>query len=222
MLVLRHDAFDDLPPALLSEALLRGHVVFADADCAILVGSAVRVGPVLGGGHALQVDRVAFRRLRDRLAQLLASEREEGAPDGAPAASAWSNRRTTVYLGDGMLLSELQDGQPIYLDGSDISLTPHIARHGKWEAKITERVLADLAPGMHFVDIGANCGYYALLAARAVGETGAVTAIDANPRMAEMMRMSAAINGYDERMNADHVQRSESQPKARGAEAVDG
>src|SRR5690242_20490556 len=46
----------------------------------------------------------------------------------------------------------------------------------------TYRLLKSLqTPGMHFVDCGANLGYFTLLAARWVGETGKVDAFEPDP-----------------------------------------
>ena len=46
--------------------------------------------------------------------------------------------------------------------------------YGTYEICGTRLIQAFLRTGMNFVDVGANIGYYTLLAARAVGEAGAV------------------------------------------------
>lgn len=107
--------------------------------------------------------------------------------------------RQTIYLGHETLMTTLSSGEKIYLDANDISLTPHIALDGIWEPWITKAFLNAIKPGMHFVDIGANCGYYTLLASSAVGRTGSVVAIDANPRMTELLGKSISVNGFLER-----------------------
>lgn len=55
-------------------------------------------------------------------------------------------------------------------------------------------VRAALAPGATFVDVGANIGYFALLAAARVGERGRVVALEPDPRMAEAARENVALN----------------------------
>jgi FkbM family methyltransferase len=52
-----------------------------------------------------------------------------------------------------------------------------------------------LAPGGTFVDVGANIGYFALLAAARVGERGRVVALEPDPRMAAAVRENVALNG---------------------------
>lgn len=99
------------------------------------------------------------------------------------------------YVGDGVILTRMRNGAWIYLDGADISLTPHILRKGNWEPWITPRFLEAIKSGMRVVDIGANCGYYTVLAARAVGASGKVTAIEANPRLARLTARSLGLNG---------------------------
>jgi len=53
-----------------------------------------------------------------------------------------------------------------------------------------------LRPGDTFVDVGANIGFYALLAARAVGPTGRVLTIEADPRTAVILRRHLQRNGF--------------------------
>ena len=55
--------------------------------------------------------------------------------------------------------------------------------------------IVDLAgPGFTFVDIGANCGFYALRAARAAGGSGRVIAIEPHPGMRRRLAFNASIN----------------------------
>ncbi len=52
---------------------------------------------------------------------------------------------------------------------------------GVFEPKETRWALDRLQPGQTFVDVGANVGYFTLLAARTVGPTGCVVAIEPSP-----------------------------------------
>jgi len=99
------------------------------------------------------------------------------------------------YVGGGVILVRMRNGMWIYLDGADISVTPAILTKGDWEPWVTRHFLAALTPGGRVVDIGANCGYYAVLAARHVGPTGRVVAIEANPRLAQLTGRSLGLNG---------------------------
>jgi FkbM family methyltransferase len=59
---------------------------------------------------------------------------------------------------------------------------------GIWEPRTTRYLCDTLASGQVFMDIGANAGYFSLLAARCVGETGRVIAVEPNPAMAMQVR----------------------------------
>jgi len=82
------------------------------------------------------------------------------------------------------------------LDTSDF-LQRHIYA-GSFERKGTETVCKFLRPGMTFVDVGANVGYYTALAARLVGPTGSVFAFEpsdyAFPRLTKMIEMNHLTN----------------------------
>jgi FkbM family methyltransferase len=52
---------------------------------------------------------------------------------------------------------------------------------GVWEPLLTRYVESVLRPGDVFIDIGANIGYYTLLASKLVGPSGTVVAIEASP-----------------------------------------
>lgn len=60
-----------------------------------------------------------------------------------------------------------------------------------------DALLKFLKPGGVFYDIGANIGYYALVAARKVGETGKVYAFEPMPNTAETVRKNARSNGFN-------------------------
>ena len=70
--------------------------------------------------------------------------------------------------------------------------------YGTYEICGTRLLQAFLCPGMTFVDVGANIGYYSLLAARAVGPAGAVHAFEPNeavrPRLEENIRLNNLLD----------------------------
>lgn len=101
-----------------------------------------------------------------------------------------------VYVGDYTLLAVTAFDNHIYLDARDTSLTPSIVRGGWWEPDVSRAFKHAVKPGDHVVDIGANCGFYTILAAKLTGPGGRVTAIDANPRMVDLTRRSITANGF--------------------------
>src|SRR5262249_59237800 len=60
-------------------------------------------------------------------------------------------------------------------------LQQYLYYFGVWEPDITALIKRRLRLGNCFVDIGANIGYFTLLAARQVGTTGRVVSIEASP-----------------------------------------
>ena len=65
-------------------------------------------------------------------------------------------------------------------DSSDM-LSRYVYYFGLWEPGVTQLIKQRLRPGDTFVDVGANTGWYTLLAAHSVGTTGRVVAIEASP-----------------------------------------
>jgi len=64
-------------------------------------------------------------------------------------------------------------------DSSDM-LSRYVYYFGQWEPGVTQLIRQRLRPGDTFVDVGANAGWYTLLAAHSVGPTGRVVAIEAS------------------------------------------
>jgi FkbM family methyltransferase len=107
-------------------------------------------------------------------------------------------RMQSVYVGDHTLLIRSQSGHKIYADSRDLSVVPTLVFKGHWEPWVTRVIQETLRPGMRVADIGAHVGYHTCIMAGAVGRTGHVHAIEANPRLAGLLRMTIAANGlYD-------------------------
>jgi FkbM family methyltransferase len=66
---------------------------------------------------------------------------------------------------------------------------------GRYEPQETALVKAVLAPGMSFVDVGANWGYFTLLAAHQVGPSGRVLGLEPDPRLFKLLTENVEQNG---------------------------
>jgi FkbM family methyltransferase len=106
--------------------------------------------------------------------------------------------RLNVYVGDKTLLSRTNYGALVYLDSMDISLTRHMIDSGSWEPWLAQFFKRELLEGDHFIDIGANCGYFTLLAAQRVGTSGAVVAFEPQEKLAKLLKKSISINGFSD------------------------
>ncbi len=63
-----------------------------------------------------------------------------------------------------------------------------------FEHNLTYYTLSRLRPGDGYADIGANVGYYSLLASRSVGEAGFVVAVEAAPSTFAKLQTNLALN----------------------------
>jgi FkbM family methyltransferase len=108
--------------------------------------------------------------------------------------------RTVAYCGDYTALTTTKWGAKIYVDTRDTSLAPHIMLEGDWEPWVTNCMAALLQKhkGCTFIDVGANVGWYTLLAC-GLG-AGHVFAFEPNPRMIELLRKTLLVNGYRDRV----------------------
>ncbi|MCB1844900.1 MAG: FkbM family methyltransferase [Halioglobus sp.] len=80
-------------------------------------------------------------------------------------------------------------------DARDRFVSQRIRDEGLWEPYETALLQAILAPGGVFVDVGANIGYFSVIAAALVGEAGAVFAFEPDPENCRLLRLNVAHNG---------------------------
>jgi FkbM family methyltransferase len=92
-------------------------------------------------------------------------------------------------------------GFRICLNQNDIlGCCPSIGITGIHELHVTELFRKILRKGMVVVDVGANVGWYSLLAA--VGEAGTVVAFEPEPHNFALLRSSIEMNGFAKRVIA--------------------
>jgi FkbM family methyltransferase len=88
----------------------------------------------------------------------------------------------------------LKDGIRLTTDGT--SQTGRIAyATGVYEPAVAALIRQRLRPGDTFVDVGANIGYFSLVAARAVGATGEVLAFEPSPEVRRALADNLRLNG---------------------------
>ena len=75
--------------------------------------------------------------------------------------------------------------------------TGQITFEGGSELEVQQALQEHLRPGMTFYDVGANIGFFTLVAARVVGNGGRVVAFEADPEIAERLRDHVAGNKFD-------------------------
>ncbi len=95
----------------------------------------------------------------------------------------------------GLFLVEVE-GSRMYVHTEDEPLGRSLITLGSYERYETNLFKSMLTPGMKVIDVGANVGYYTLIAARAVGPTGRVFAFEPDPGNYELLLRNIELNGY--------------------------
>jgi len=86
----------------------------------------------------------------------------------------------------------------LYVHGAqDRFVSQRLRAEGIWEPFETSLLLRLLRPGDVFVDVGANIGYFSVLAASVVGAQGAVFAFEPDPDNYRLLRANAELNGLE-------------------------
>jgi FkbM family methyltransferase len=112
-------------------------------------------------------------------------------PRGRYRATNWIGRRRTAPfwarlpsdLGGLVFSCDLRDG-----------IMREVCLTGRYEPQETALLQRILRPGMTFVDIGANWGYFSLAAAHLVGPAGRIVSVEADPNACRTLRVNTARN----------------------------
>ena len=121
--------------------------------------------------------------------------------DRATLEETVRRRTQTTYLGDGIVMARALTRYKMFLHSDDHGFACHLMMDGYWEIWVTQFFARNIEPGMHVVDVGANYGYYTMLFADIVGQSGKVLAVEPNPAAAKLLQQSLQLNGF-----AGHVQ----------------
>ena len=104
--------------------------------------------------------------------------------------------RPYYYLGGNRALTQLSTGQPFFVNTDDRGITTWIILGGLWETFV-DNVLSRLAkPGMNFLDVGANMGYYSVKIGGLIGPTGRIFSFEPNPELYPFLKDNIDINGF--------------------------
>lgn len=109
------------------------------------------------------------------------------------------------YLGGGTLLCQVLGELKLFVIGEDVGFSPHMIFDGYWEFWLSRYFAEAVRPGCTVLDIGANLGYYTMLAADLVGDSGHVVAIEPNPEVFRRLSASVSVNGFEPRVSARNV-----------------
>ncbi|MBV9481332.1 MAG: FkbM family methyltransferase [Acidobacteria bacterium] len=90
-------------------------------------------------------------------------------------------------------IAETSFGAKIICNTKDL-IQRYIMAFGVWEPDLTAFIKRRLSKGDVFIDLGANIGYFSLLASQIVGKEGKVIAIEAAPQIFEALLQNLSLN----------------------------
>ncbi len=112
-------------------------------------------------------------------------------------------RTPSTYVGGNRVLIRTVNGFKMYVDATDVCISPHLILDGVWEEWTEATLHRVVKPGMHVLEIGANVGYFTLLLARQAGPAGSVHAFECDPDLAQIAEDNVEINGLADRVTID-------------------
>ncbi len=104
-------------------------------------------------------------------------------------------------LDQGRTLSVMKDGFRMVVDVRSVDLGQWLIRNGEWEGAYSAILRKLIRPDEVLVDVGANQGWYTLMAANLIKQKGwtktaQVTAIEPNIELCDNIRTSLFANGF--------------------------
>jgi FkbM family methyltransferase len=121
------------------------------------------------------------------------------------ATGSYGGERIVASVGNDLWLTKVLNRFLMYVESADMSVAPYIVADGYWEKPMTDAFIERLRPGMTIVDVGANYGYYTLLAAGIVGTSGHVHSFEPNARTFELLTKNIQVNWLETIVSAHPV-----------------
>jgi FkbM family methyltransferase len=105
-----------------------------------------------------------------------------------------------------LVVPQLREPLKLFVHGSeDKFVSQTIRATGIWEPYETSLLFELLQPCSVFVDVGANIGYFTVLAASIVGEGGKVFAFEPDPDNIRLLRASVELNKFQSQVESVEV-----------------
>ncbi len=101
-----------------------------------------------------------------------------------------------VSLPDDRLLVHTIHSTLLIVDARDLIITPQLVVYRRWEPELTDVIWNSCRPDTVFVDVGANIGYFTVLAGSSIrnGGKGRVIAVEPNPDCLPLLERNLIIN----------------------------
>ena len=105
----------------------------------------------------------------------------------------------TIVLSDKEIITKIFSGIKLSLDPRDVAVAIHIALDGIWEEQITKAWMKLVGERDTILDIGANFGYFGVLAAQKTSKKKSkVVFFEANPNLIPYINKTLDINWLNE------------------------
>lgn len=111
----------------------------------------------------------------------------------------------TVKTDEHEALTRIFTGQKMYVDTRDISVAPHLMMDGQWEMGISKIFQKHVNEGDVVLDIGANFGYFGVIAGAQTKSSGKVILVEANKLLVPYIEKSLSVNGLNGFSKVEHV-----------------
>lgn len=110
-----------------------------------------------------------------------------------------------IRLSEREILAKIFSGAKMYLDPADIAVVPHLILDGDWERNITKAWLTSVRDNDVIIDIGANFGYFGLIAAQQTNRKSKTILFEANPHLIKYLKNTVDVNGMNECMVVENL-----------------
>jgi len=118
----------------------------------------------------------------------------EQLPEYFKKSTEFNTLQNFKKIGGGPIITH--DGMMMYLNKHDNVISRHLAYHKVWEPYQTLVTKKFLQNNTEFIDIGANIGYYSILAASIV-KTGHITSFEPEPNNFEILKKNVILNNLE-------------------------
>lgn len=120
--------------------------------------------------------------------------------DRAEGEAFFASKTRSQYLGKNRVLCNVLGSKKFFALGDDVGFSVHMIFDGFWEYWLTRNFAEHINEGDVVLDVGANLGYYTVLASDLVGPEGKVVAVEPNPALFGFMMDAVNLNGYGGRV----------------------
>ena len=94
---------------------------------------------------------------------------------------------------------------PLYVDLRDQGIGKKLALTGIHEPASSAQLMKELEPGMNVLEIGANIGYYVMLAANEIGPEGRILAFEPSRVNMDVLRMNIRLSALEDIVHVENM-----------------